>query len=189
MPEMETERLILRKFGRNDIGALFDIYSDKDANFYLPWFPLTSLEEAKTFYEKHYANQNGYNFAICQKFDNIPIGYVNVGDADSYDLGYGSRKEYWHRGFVTEACKAVIKQLEKSDIPYITATHDINNSRSGNVMKNIGMTYRYSYEEQWQPKNIVVIFRMYQLNINSAKHQTYMGYWEKYNNHFIEQNL
>lgn len=29
-PELKTERLILRRFTENDIGALFTIYSDKD---------------------------------------------------------------------------------------------------------------------------------------------------------------
>lgn len=31
-------------------------------------------------------------------------------------------------------------------------------------MKQLGMKYQYSYEEQWQPKNLLVTFRMYQLN-------------------------
>ena len=49
---------------------------------------------------------------------------------------------------------------------YITATHDVNNPRSGRVMQAIGMRYCYSYEELWQPKNFPVIFRMYQLNLD-----------------------
>jgi predicted secreted protein len=56
-------------------------------------------------------------------------------------------------------------------------------------MKNIGMTYCYSYEEQWQPKNILVTFRMYQLNFDGNNETTYMGYWEKYPNHFVEENV
>ena len=59
----------------------------------------------------------------------------------------------------------VIDQLKKDEIPYITATHDINNPRSGEVMKKLGMKYQYSYKEQWQPKDILVTFRMYQLNL------------------------
>ncbi|EEY35415.1 hypothetical protein HMPREF0554_1952, partial [Pseudoleptotrichia goodfellowii F0264] len=67
-------------------------------------------------------------------------------------------------------CKAVIEQLKKDGIPYITATHDINNPRSGEVMKKLGMSYQYSYEEQWQPKDIKVTFRLYRLNfINKNK--------------------
>lgn len=54
-------------------------------------------------------------------------------------------------------------------------------------MKKIGMTYRYSYEEQWQPKNIRVTFRMYQLNLDVQEGRVYQEYWDKYPNHFIEE--
>lgn len=47
-PELETKRLILRKFSVQDTEALFSLYSDEEINTYLPWFPLRSLEEART---------------------------------------------------------------------------------------------------------------------------------------------
>jgi RimJ/RimL family protein N-acetyltransferase len=192
-PLLETERLILRKFEAHDIQALFDIYSDIDVNVHLPWFPLQSFEEAKAFYEDKYAEAyrqpNGYRYAVCLKSDNIPIGYVNVSDGDSNDFGYGLRKEYWHKGIVSEACKAVVGQLKKSGLPYITATHDVSNPRSGNVMKNIGMTYCYSYEEQWQPKNILVTFRMYQLNLDGQNDRVYKKYWDNSSIRFVETGV
>ena len=58
----------------------------------------------------------------------------------------GSRESSRKRG------ERSLEQLKKDGIPYITATHDINNPRSGRVMKRLGMKYQYSYEEQWQPK-------------------------------------
>jgi RimJ/RimL family protein N-acetyltransferase len=186
LPAIETERLILREFDENDIESLFDIYSDIEVNTYLPWFPLKSIEEARVFFEERYRQPSGYKCAVCLKSDNIPIGYVHVGDGDGYDFGYGLRKEYWHKGIITEACKATVEQLKKYGIPYITATHDVNNPRSGNVMKNIGMTYRYSYEEQWQPKNILVTFRMYQLNFDGQNDWVYKKYWDNSSVRFIE---
>lgn len=39
-PRLETERLILRKFTENDIGALYLVLKDEVANVFLPWFPL-----------------------------------------------------------------------------------------------------------------------------------------------------
>lgn len=59
-----------------------------------------------------------------------------------------------------------IGYVEKDSIPYITATHDVNNTRSGEVMRKLGMKCQYSYEEQWQPKDFLVTFRMYQLNLD-----------------------
>ena len=53
-------------------------------------------------------------------------------------------------------------------------------------MRKVGMKYCYSYEEQWQPKNFPVIFRMYQLNFNGNDNFVYKKYWNMYSNHFIE---
>ena len=63
----------------------------------------------------------------------------------------------------------MIDILKQANIPYITATHDVNNPRSGKVMQAVGMEYKYSYEELWQPKNFLVTFRMYQLNLDGDR--------------------
>lgn len=45
--------------------------------------------------------------------------------------------------------------------------------------------YRYSYREKWQPKDIWVTFRMYELDLDGAE-RTYEGYKKKYQ-YFIEK--
>ena len=190
-PTIVTERLILRKFTEQDLKALFLILKDEEVNKFLPWFPMKTLEETKGFYAERYASKyqsaQAYAYAICLKNDNIPIGYIKVDMGESHDLGYGLRKEFWHQGIVSEAAKAVVEQVRKDGLPYITATHDRNNPRSGMVMQKVGMKYCYSYEEQWQPKNIPVIFRMYQLNFDGNNDFVYKKYWDMYENHFIEE--
>ncbi len=192
-PRLETERLILRKFTEDDLEALYYIHSDEEVNRFLPWFPLRNMEDARVFYEEQlvsrYREERAYNYAVCMKENDYPVGYVNVSMDDSYDFGYGLRREFWHRGIITEAGKAVIEQLRIDEIPYITATHDVNNPRSGRVMKRLGMKYRYSYQEQWQPKNIQVIFRMYQLNLDGNESRIYQRYWNKSEVHFIERDV
>lgn len=192
-PALETERLILRKFTENDLEALYKIFSDEEVNRFLPWFPLKTMEEAKAFYEKQYASQYSqncaYHYAICLKEDHSPIGYVNISTEDSYDFGYGLCKAFWHKGIVTEAGKAVVEQLKRDGIPYITATHDVNNPRSGGVMKQLGMKYQYSYQEQWQPKDILVTFRMYQLNLDGQDSRVYKKYWNTSAVHFVEAGI
>ena len=189
-PMLETERLILRKFTEEDLEALFLILKDEQVNTFLPWYPMKDLEETKKFYEERYAAKYGqpqaYAYAICLKSDNYPIGYINVDMEEHHDFGYGLRKEFWHQGIVTEAGKAVIEQVRKDGLPYITATHDINNPRSGSVMQACGMTYCYSFEEQWQPKDFPVIFRMYQLNFCNNQGFVYKKYWNISSNHFVE---
>lgn len=188
---LETERLILRKFTEQDMEALFLILQDEEVNKFLPWYPVKSMVETKRFYEERYVSKytqpQAYAYAICLKEDNYPIGYINVDMGEAHDFGYGLRKEFWHKGIVTEAGRAVVEQVKKDGLPYITATHDRNNPRSSGVMQNVGMRYRYSYEEQWQPKNFPVIFRMYQLNFDGNTDFVYLKYWNESDNHFVEE--
>ena len=192
-PTLKTERLILRKFTQDDVQALYLILKDEEVNTFLPWFPAKSIEDAEMFYQELYAAQyekpQAYAYAICLKSENVPIGYIKVDMDESHDFGYALRKEFWHKGITTEAGKAVVEQVKKDGLSYITATHDVNNARSGGVMKQVGMTYRYSYEEQWQPKNFPVTFRMYQLNFDGNSERVFTKYWEQYEKHFIEKNV
>ena len=82
----------------------------------------------------------------------------------------------------------MIVRLREDGIPYITATHDVNNPRSGGVMRNLGMQYQYSYEEQWQPKDIPVTFRLYRLNLD-GKARVYRKYRDESEIHFVESGL
>lgn len=192
-PILKTERLILRQFTLDDLSDFYLIGSDKEVNEFLPLFPFQTMDDAKEHLQEKYLNSyarpTGFRYAVCLQTDNRPIGYVNVADNDSNDFGYGLRKEYWHKGIITEASKAVIDQLKLAKMPYITATHDVKNPRSGNVMKNIGMKYCYSYEELWQPKNILVTFRMYQLNLDGQNERVYRKYWDISSVRFIETNI
>lgn len=188
-PTLNTERLILRRFTEEDLPALLAIHQDPEVNRFLPWYPLTSLAAATQFYQERYAavyaQAQGYAYAICLKTDNLPIGYVNIDMDDAHDLGYGLRKEFWHQGIVSEAAQAVVDQARRDGLPFLTATHDRNNPHSGQVMVKVGMRYQYSYEEQWQPKDFPVVFRLYQLNFDSSNF-VFKKYWDQYENHFVE---
>ena len=189
-PTLYTQQLILRQFNEMDLPALYDLLKDGEVNTFLPWLPVKNMEEAKSFlhsrFLNYYKQPSAYRYAICLKEDNKPIGYVCLSEDISHDFGYALKKDCWHKGYATQSAHAVIQRLKKDGYSYITATHDINNPRSGEVMKRIGIQYKYSYIEQWQPKNIKVTFRMYQLNLDGNKDRTYMGYWDKYEEHFIE---
>ena len=189
-PAIETERLLLRRFRPEDIPALFSIYGDREVNTYLPWRPLASCQEAERLFENEYAaayrEPRGYRYAVCLKADDIPIGYVHVDPEGARDLGYALSRAFWHQGIAVEAARAAAAQAKQDGLPSITATHDVNNPRSGSVMRALGMRYQYTYREQWQPKDIPVTFRLYQLNLDGNETRVYWKYWERYAVHNIE---
>lgn len=190
-PPLTTPRLLLRRFTPDDTPAMWELLQDEEVNTFLPWFPVKTLEEARQHLQERYLSQysraQSYHYAVCLRETGQLIGYANVSDTEARDLGYGFRKEFWHQGFATEAARAVVEQLRRDGVPYITATHDVNNPHSGAVMRKLGMQYQYSYREQWQPKDILVTFRMYQLNLD-GKDRVYRAYWEQYP-HFVEEGF
>ena len=159
----------------------------------MTWRPCIKYTATRKFFEDRYASlyaePQAYAYAICLKRGNRPIGYVKVDMAEPHDFGYGLRAEFWHQGIATEAGRAVTAQVKRDGLPYITATHDVNNPRSGGVMRQIGMKYQYSYEEQWQPKDLLVTFRLYQLNLDGNGSRVYQKYWNESAVHFVEEEV
>lgn len=190
-PVLETERLILRRFTEADAAPMLLLLSDKEVNTFLPWFPLETEEQVKAFLEERYFNlyrkPAGFGYAVCRKEDNIPIGYMGLSAQYPHEFGYGFRRDSWGKGFATEAGRAVLECAKTAGVPFVMATHDRNNPRSGAVMRRLGLTYRYSYVEQWQPKDIPVTFRMYQKNFTKPEDWVYPDLWDQYENHFVEE--
>ena len=187
-PRLETERLVLRRFTAADLEPLFHLMADRAVNTFLPWFPLETGAAAAGYLQSHYLDYYqrpvGFRWAVCLGETDRPIGYVHVDDGDAHDLGYALGREAWGHGYATEAAAAAVNCLRSSGVPFITATHDADNPRSGAVMARIGMTYRYSYRELWQPKNRWVTFRMYQIELNGTW-PDYRGYWNRGPCHWV----
>lgn len=171
-PRLETDRLILRRFTMDDVDDMLIIYGDEEVNRFLPWFPNRTRESIVNLLESDifptYEKPVGFRYAIEWKETGRVIGYVSINyinEAEgSGDLGYGLSKAYWGRGIVTEASRAVLDRAHENGFRFITAAHDVNNPGSGRVMQKVGMTYRRSFDELWQPKNFMVTFNLYQID-------------------------
>lgn len=177
---VKHKKLYLAKIEEKDISQLFVLLKDKEVNRYLPWFPVKTMEEAKTFYQERYQNKeaNPFYFGIFDEKD-LCIGYININHYEGYEMGYALAKAYWNQGIVSAAAKRLLEYVKDCNIPYVTATHDRYNVASGEVMKHVGMKYCYSYDEVVQPKNEKVTFRMYQIHFDETSDFVYYGYSEQ----------
>ena len=185
IPILRAGRTLLRPFSTADAPDVLNLLSDAEVTAFLPMFTLHSLAEAQSFLR----NENRRLWAVCPQGTDAPAGYICVGREEPFDLGYALQRRFRGCGVITGASKAALGYLKAEGVPYVTATHDVNNPRSGAVMRRLGMAYCYSYREQWQPKDISVVFRLYQIPLADANAKTYMGYWERYPEHFIEPGL
>ncbi len=146
---IETERLILRRFSKDDAQAMFDNWaSDAEVTKFMTWPPYEKVEDAKgylEYVENSYANGE-LHWAIELKEIGEPVGAISVVKmneaVNSLEIGYGIGRKWWHKGITSEAFAAVIKFLfENTDVNRIEAVHDTNNPNSGRVMKKCGLKY------------------------------------------------
>ena len=124
--------------------------------------------------------------AATWKNDN---GYNKSNETVYFPLVKGTDDKIYHLS-VLAAANFQELLVAQDGIPYVTATHDRQNPLSGRVMVRLGMRYCYSYEEQWQPKDFPVVFRLYQLNLDGQAGRVYEGYRQAEGARwFVEQNV
>lgn len=147
---IETERLVLRRFNINDSQAMFKNWeSDSKVTEFLQWKPATHIDEVQEILREWiqgYEKLDFYQWAIVLKELGEPIGSIGVvgknEKTDMVHIGYCIGSKWWHRGITSEAVKAIIPFLfEEVGVNRIEAQHDPNNPNSGLVMKKCGMKY------------------------------------------------
>lgn len=143
---IETDRLILRKFSKNDLSDLFDYLSDPEVVKFEPYCPMT-LEEVREELERRIASEE--MIAVELKSSGKLIGNVYLGkrENNTLEIGFVFNKNYWKRGYAIESCGAVIREVISSGITRIYAECDPENQSSWKLLEKLGFT-RTSHLEQ-----------------------------------------
>ena len=110
---LETERLILREMTGDDLDVLTEIQSDP---IVMRFYPQTyNREESNEILQgilQGYKNTGYHRLATIDKKTKQFIGRCGIADLDLGDqvvpeIGYMLRKEWWGKGFATEAARAL----------------------------------------------------------------------------------
>ena len=111
--QLETERLILRSFRQEDVHSMTQLFANPDfMRFSLGVF--TERKKTVDFIEKVMAWDRARmpsQFAVVPRCQHAVIGYCGFfhhpevpGDVE---IGYRLHPDYWNRGLITEAARAV----------------------------------------------------------------------------------
>ena len=147
---IETKRLLLRKFKAEDAYPMFNNWTRDPENVkYLSWQAHKNIDDTYEILNKwirEYKNKDSYRWCITLKDANEVIGIIDVIEMieirSTCEIGYVISKNHWSKGIMTEALRAVIKYLfTKVNFNRIQARHDIDNPASGKVMLKCGMKF------------------------------------------------
>lgn len=132
----ETERLILRRYKKEDIQDLFEYLSDKEVLKYEPYKPMT-LDETKKDLEWRISTDE--MIAVELKNSHKMIGNVYMGkrDFDALEIGYVFNRNYWGNGYAAESCRALIGQAFSKGVHRIYAECDPNNKSSWKLLETL----------------------------------------------------
>jgi [ribosomal protein S5]-alanine N-acetyltransferase len=145
---IETARLVLRPFrtaDADDVQRLAGEWAVADTTLNIPH----PYEDGMA--EKWISNHRDWFeygeqvvFAVTLKPRGELIGCVGLKierEDERAELGYWIGREYWGRGYCTEAARAVMDfGFEQLKLNRIEARHFVRNPASGRVMQKLGMT-------------------------------------------------
>lgn len=148
-PILETTRLILRPFQKEDGAAVFECWeSDPDVARYMFWTSHNDIEKTKewiAFELGQIEKEDWYRFAIVLKETNELMGTALVyyeEEVQCWEVGYNLGKAYWGKGYTTEAMKKILEfAAEQLGILEFVGRYAKENPASGNVMKKLGFQY------------------------------------------------
>jgi ribosomal-protein-alanine N-acetyltransferase len=145
---IETERLILREFRRDDWEKVHEYAVDPEVYHHMPWGP-NSEDETRAFVERAIASQlenprRHFELAITLREDGRLVGGGGIrADNESFrsaNMGYCLRRDAWNKGFGTEAAVGLIAfGFERLHVHRTWATCDSENARSAHVLEKAGM--------------------------------------------------
>ncbi|MCO6488026.1 MAG: GNAT family N-acetyltransferase [Phaeodactylibacter sp.] len=145
-PELNTDRLKLRKLVPEDIPALVRYADNRKISDNIINIPYPYREPDAVFRISYvvqgFRKKTLYVFAIILKKSGEFIGEasLHIENGNKAQLGYWVGEPFWNKGIATEATKAILKfGLEELNLHEIYATAHIRNIASEKVLLHNGL--------------------------------------------------
>lgn len=134
---IETNRLILRRYCKEDLQDLYEYLSDEEVVKYEPYKPM-NMDEVKENLDWRISTDE--MIAVELKSSHKMIGNVYMGkrDFEALEMGYVFNRNYWGNGYAAESCKALIQQAFSNGVHRIYAECDPLNMNSWKLLEALG---------------------------------------------------
>ena len=149
IPELQTDRLTLRRMKVGDSFDVFEYASREDVTEFLLWKPhpdIAYTREYLQFVATHYEIGDFFDWAVVLREEDKMIGTCGFTKFDYThnlgEIGYVINPEYRGRGIAVEAVREVMRfGFEELGLNRIEAKFMEHNTASLRVMEKAGMTF------------------------------------------------
>ncbi len=148
-PQLETDRLILRKLASGDERDIFEYASNNEVTRYMSWDTHRTIEDSRGFIQftlGRYERDEAGDWGILWRENGKLIGTVGFAWCDMKnrraEIGYVLARSYWGQGIMPEAVRRIIRfAFEEMGLNRIECCHFLPNEKSGRVMQKVGMSF------------------------------------------------
>jgi ribosomal-protein-alanine N-acetyltransferase len=162
---LETSRLLLRPFCKEDSNQLFKMNEDPLVIKYTGDGPFRTLQEAEALirnYDQYKKYQMG-RLSVIRKSDGYFLGWCGLKyhtEHEIVDIGYRFYRKYWGFGYATEAAVRCLKDgFERLQLNSIYAHVHKDNKASEKVLKKCGLKFVKNIIYDHQPAKLFVIHK------------------------------
>ena len=145
-PNLETDRLLLRRVDKNDVNEIFALRSDAETMKYIPRPLVTTNEEALAhvaMIDEKIKNNEGINWAITIKGNPRLLGVIGhyriKPEHYRAEIGYMLHPDFHGKGIISEAIAKVVQYgFSEMKLHSIEGIIDPENLASGKVLEKNG---------------------------------------------------
>ncbi|RRJ63775.1 N-acetyltransferase [Paenibacillus oralis] len=172
IPVLESERLRLRRMERGDAEVMFRYWSDPEVTRYMNVPPFASVEEAWDMINLLNGlseSEDAMRFGIELKEEGKLIGSCGynvweLSGAYRGEIGYDLGREYWGRGYMSEALKMLLAYgYDTMGLNRIEALVEPENAGSLKLLQAFGFKEEGLLREYQQTEKGFVNLLMYSL--------------------------
>lgn len=145
-PQLETERVILRKLLMSDAQGIFSYFSKDEVTEYYDLDTFTTEKQAEDLIESllyKYEVRNQIRWAVVLKETGRFIGTCGFHEIEEdhlkAEIGYELHPDYWGKGIMAEVIKTIVQYgLNELGLNRIEAFYDPRNIASSKVLEKNG---------------------------------------------------
>lgn len=169
---IETERLLLRPWKESDLADFYEYARVDGVGQMAGWLPHESVEKSKAILDSFISHKKTLALELKENGKVIgSLGLEELGENPEIpdelmgrEIGYVLSKDYWGRGLMPEAVRAVIHYcFENLDFDYLTCGHFVWNHQSRRVIEKCGFAYlkQVLHATRYQTQETVNLYIQY----------------------------
>lgn len=166
---IETPRLYLRSFEKEDAGFAISIWNDPEMGEYLPDEAMEEIDEVYLKEIEALAEDDICCYLISESKDGRKrIGtcsFIPEKEGRVYDIAYCVHKDYWGNGYATEMAEGMIAYAKRQGAEKITVRVNKENAASNRVVEKLGFEAVGEHSYKKRGTDLQFADYLYELNL------------------------